>query len=89
MGHMICTRVFPNSYSKKKISKECDQHAIYEGDYHHELVPPIRFIDRVFKTMDEAAEWVQKNDNGWYDSIAVRFKEGRKINWFVKYEFHV
>ena len=89
MGHMICTRVFPNNYSKKKIAKECDLHATYEGDYHHGLQPPIRFNDLVLKNEEEAERWVREHDSGWYDNLAVRFKEGRKINWYVKYEFHV
>jgi hypothetical protein len=27
-------------------------------------------------------------DKGWYDDHAVRFRDGRKIFWLVKVEYH-
>jgi hypothetical protein len=27
-------------------------------------------------------------DKGWYDDHAVRFRDGRKIYWLVKIEWH-
>jgi hypothetical protein len=42
----------------------------------------------VYKNRDEALEAITKMDKGWYDDHAVRYREGRKIYWLVKYEYH-
>ena len=36
-------------------------------------------------TEDDA---IEKMDNGWYDDHAVRYRDGRKIYWLVKVEWH-
>ena len=42
----------------------------------------------VYKNYDEAMAAIQKLDKGWYDDHAVRYREGRRINWLVKVEWH-
>lgn len=42
----------------------------------------------VYKNHDEAMAAIQKLDKGWYDDHAVRYREGRRINWLVKVEWH-
>ena len=86
--HQIEMRTYPCRTSTKKINKECTLHAKYEGDSHSGLYTPIRFIDKVLKNYDEACKYIEEHDGGWYDSLAIKYKEGRKIYWLVKYEFH-
>lgn len=40
------------------------------------------------KNLEEAEQKIREWDNGWYSDHAVRFKNGRKINWLIKYEYH-
>lgn len=87
--HEIHYRTFPVKKTLGAIQKECDKDAVIYGDYHHKLDPPIRFKDKVCKTHEEAYNWIEQNDSGWYDSLAIKYKEGRKIFWLVKYEYHV
>lgn len=87
--HQIMVMVYPSKKTKGAILKECNKIAEREGDYHHRLDGGIRFNDTVLKNEEEAGKWIEDHDRGWYDNLAVRFKEGRKINWLVKFEFHV
>lgn len=48
----------------------------------------IRFFDRVFKTYKDEVEWIDANDGGWYDSIAVKYMENGRKYWLVKIEYH-
>ena len=43
----------------------------------------------VYKTREEAAAAIEKLDRGWYDDHAVRYRDGRKIFWLVKVEYHI
>jgi hypothetical protein len=42
----------------------------------------------VYKNRDEAKKAIEQLDKGWYDDHAVRYRDGRKIYWLVKYEYH-
>jgi hypothetical protein len=42
----------------------------------------------VYKNRDEAKKAIEKLDKGWYDDHAVRYRDGRKIYWLVKVEWH-
>lgn len=86
--HQIEMWVFPSKKSPKAIQKEADKYCKEYGDYHHGC-DPIRFCTDVMKDRLEAEEWIDRHDRGFYDCLAVRFKDGRKINWLVKFEFHV
>lgn len=44
--------------------------------------------DIICKSREEAEETIKKLDNGWYDDHAVRYKDGRKLYWLIKYEYH-
>lgn len=37
---------------------------------------------------EEAREFIREHDTGWYSDHAVRFKDGRKYTWLIKYEWH-
>lgn len=42
----------------------------------------------ICKDRDEAEEMIKKWDRGWYSDHAVRYKDGRKLTWLIKYEYH-
>ena len=86
--HAIETWTFTAKDSKKKIEKICNQRAKEDGDYGHGLDGGIRFNDTVLPDRETAEKWIRSHDRGWYDNLAIRFKEGRKINWLVKFEYH-
>lgn len=87
MGHCICTAEYPIKVSKRQIERDCSRVAEYEGDYEQKVT--VRWIDTLtFKNRDEAKKYIDTHDRGWYDNLAVRFKDGRKVLWLVKYEFH-
>ena len=44
--------------------------------------------DPVYSNREEATEAIRKFDRGWYSDHAVRYRQGRKIFWLVKVEWH-
>ena len=53
----------------------------YHGDLKFHKEP-------VYKNEEEAMAAIKKLDKGWYDDHAVRYRDGRKIYWLVKVEWH-
>lgn len=89
MSHAIRYLDYHCSTSEKTILKEINQFAYdpqatsgYHGDLKFHKEP-------VYKNRDEAKAAITKMDRGWYDDHAVRYKDGRKIFWLVKIEYHI
>ena len=94
MGHQIDYVEFGCRTQPKTIQKECDRIAKYRSDCGSTLYKPIRFFgNKVFKNYEEAEAWIDQNDAGWYDNLAVKFKfktkTSAKTKWLVKIEYHV
>lgn len=87
--HEIRQIPFSTRKAKTTIQKECDAIAKRDGEYHHALDRNIRFYDIVCKDYEEAYKFLEAHDRGWYDALAVKFKEGRSIKWLVQFEYHV
>ena len=85
--HEIRYLDFLGSKSESAIVKECGRIADTNGDYKGQI-RGIRFKDAVLKDRSEAEQWIVRNDNGWYDNLAVRYKDGKKYMWLVKIEYH-
>lgn len=85
--HEIRFLDFPVKKSTIAIQKACQKIADAEGDYKGQC-DRIRFRDFVEKSREAAESWIASNDAGWYDNLAVKYKDGRKINWLVKIEYH-
>ena len=88
MGHAIQYRDYHCSVSENAILKEINSFAYdpqetsgYHGNLKFHKEP-------VYKSREEAADAIVKMDNGWYDDHAVRYRDGRKIYWLVKVEWH-
>ena len=78
---------FSTRKSEKTIIKECARNADKEGDYKGQI-RSIRFTDRIIKGYENALKWLESNDRGWYDNLAVKYIEDGKKRWLVKIEFH-
>ena len=78
------------SVSKKAVQRSLDNYVAREdeGEGATGLLSPIRWINRLFKNREEAYEFIKSHDRGWYDSLAVQYKEGRRKMWLVKIEYH-
>ena len=88
MSHAIRYLTYHCSISQNQILKDINSFAYdpqESGGYHGNL----KFqADPVYKNEDEARAAIEKLDKGWYDDWAVRFRQGRKIFWLVKVEWH-
>lgn len=88
MSHAIRYLDYHCSVSERAIMKDIERFAYdpqessgYHGDLTFHKEP-------VYKNRDEALEAIVKLDRGWYNDHAVRYREGRKIYWLVKVEWH-
>ena len=81
---------YPCRASKTKVQKELDRFVAHEDEHEGAigLPNPIRWIDYLCKNLEEAEGYIKSHDSGWYDSLAVKYKLGRKIMWLVKIEYH-
>ena len=75
--HNINHVVYSINISKEVITKEIDNHVKQETwqEGGHGLIKPIRFIDKVMSDYDTAEQFLRENDDGWYDQLAVKFKD--------------
>lgn len=87
MGHAISKMNFPATKSKREILSICAEIANENGDYEDQITG-IRFNDTVLKNFDEAMKWIDRNDSGWYDQLAVKYKGEKETMWLVKIEYH-
>lgn len=90
MAHNIRFFDYHCSRSQRQVQKSLDNYVACE-DYEEGatgLPQPIRWIDHLCKNRDEATEYIASHDRGWYDCLAVKYKESRKIYWLVKIEYH-
>ena len=88
MSHAIRHLDYHCSTSEKAILEEINSFAYdsqetmgYHGDLTFHREP-------VYKNRDEALKAIEKLDKGWYNDHAVRYRDGRKIYWLVKVEWH-
>lgn len=88
MSHAIHYLDYHCSTSEKAILKDLNRFA-YDPQETNGYHGNLKFHkEPVYKTRDEAIVAIQKMDKGWYDDHAVRYREGRKIFWLVKVEYH-
>ena len=78
MGHETKHFTFDENVDKRKVQDRCDAYAAREGGSSG-LPSPIRWIDRVFANYDEADAYIKSHDDGWYDQLAVKYREYERI----------
>ena len=88
MRHAIRHLDYHCSTSEKAILKEIISFAYdpqetmgYHGDLTFHREP-------VYKNRDHALKAIEKLEKCWYNDHAVRYRDGRKIYWLVKVEWH-
>lgn len=88
MSHAIQYLDYHYSKSEHAILKDINSFAYdpqassgYHGDLTFHKEP-------VYKNREEARAAIEKMDRGWYNDHAVRYRDGRKIFWLVKVEWH-
>ena len=88
MSHCVGYLNYHCSTSEKAILKDIGRFAYdpqetcgYHGNMTFHKEP-------VYKNREEAEKAIDKMDRGWYDDHAVRYRDGRKIYWLVKVEWH-
>ena len=88
MSHAIRYLEYHCSTSERSILNDISRFA-YDPEetsgYHGDLT---FHKDPVYKNREEAEAAIKKFDRGWYSDHAVRFRDGRKIYWLVKVEWH-
>lgn len=86
--HEIRHLTFSSRTTPKGITDRCNRIARECSDSGGDLYNGIRFNDKVLANYETARQWINENDNGWYNNLAVKYKDGRKTNWLVKIEYH-
>ena len=65
---------YKEDVNKKSIQADLNnyvEHATWQEGGHG--IEPIRWNDFVCKNKEEAKEWIEKHDSGWYDQLAVKY----------------
>lgn len=81
MGHIIQHFTFPVKTKRQEIIAECAEYANRNGDYPNQIEGAgIRFKDNtVYSCYEDAEKAIQEMDSGWYDNIAVKYKDVHSI----------
>ena len=88
MSHQIQYIDYPCRTSEHAIQKDLNRFAYdpqESSGYHGNLT---FHKEPVYKNRAEALAAIENMDRGWYDDHAVRYRDGRIINWLVKCEWH-
>lgn len=88
MSHVIEYIDYHCSVSEKKILKDLNEFA-YDPEESSGYHGGLKFQkEPIYKNREKALEAIKKLDKGWYDDWAVRYRNGRKVYWLVKCEYH-
>lgn len=88
MSHAIDYIDYHCSTSENAILKDLNRFAYdpqESSGYHGHLT---FHKEPIYSNRAAALAAIEKMDRGWYDDHAVRYKDGRKIYWLVKVEWH-
>lgn len=76
MGHNIEHYDYAEKADKQKIQKDLStyvSHCTWQEGGHG--IPQIRWNEFICESYDEAKDWIEAHDKGWYDCLAVKYKE--------------
>lgn len=88
MGHNIHHSTYPENVNKKAVQAEWDEYAMHE-DWQEGcsgLNADIRWIDYICQSYEEAEEYIEQHDKGWYDQLAVKYKDFPELTKSKTYE---
>ena len=75
MSHNIKHFTYAEKENKNRIQKDLDtyvSHETWQEGGHG--TGGIRWLDAVCKSREEAEQYIEKHDRGWYDCLAVRYE---------------
>lgn len=79
MGHETRYLEYDENTSKRTIENEANNIAVEDGDYHTGLNATIRWLDAICEDRERAYEYIESHDKGWYDQLAVKYREYEPI----------
>ena len=87
MGHCINHVTCANKDIKAALKRylSCAYDPEESSGYHGNMTV---HKDIICKNREEAERMIERLDTGWYSDHAVRYKDGRKLTWLIKYEYH-
>lgn len=72
MGHEIVHLRFDENTKRNRILEECNEYSRRSG----ESISQIRFLEApILDSYEQAEEYLRSQDSGWYDCLAVRYRE--------------
>lgn len=77
MGHNIIHEVYPENVDRNKVQRDWDNYVAHadRGEGCGGLSKKIRWLEgHVCDSREEAEKYIQREDRGWYDQLAVRFR---------------
>lgn len=81
MGHVIEHRSYPENVDRAKVEAEWNYYVSMEcwQEGSSGLANPIRWLgerpEHICDSYEEAEEYLSKHDKGWYDQLAVRYRD--------------
>lgn len=82
MGHSVHHATYDEKVNKTKVQNYWDEYAAHE-DWQEGcsgLSQNIRWIDYICDDREAAEEYIKKHDRGWYDQLAVKFRDTSSIS---------
>ena len=86
MAHNIRYFTYTDKVDRKKVEAELNAFVAHEDRYEgcSGLPHPIRWLDTVCDSQDEAEEYIEKMDRRNYDCLAVKFRDTPREFWKSK-----
>lgn len=85
--HNIQHYIYQENVDKKKVFAELQNYVEHECWQEGGSLDHIRWETYpVLESQEEAEKWIEKNDRGWYDNLAVRFKRPVRTNMPTKFD---
>lgn len=78
MGHETRYTSYDENVNRRAVYAQWSEHAMHDGwqEGCHGLNHDIRWIEGpILNSYDEAYEYIKEHDSGWYDQLAVRYRE--------------
>ena len=81
MGHNIQHYDYPENVDQKKVFRDLANYVQHEAWQEGGHLNEIRWLDaKPLPSRDDAEEFLNKHDKGWYDCLAVRYLEADRHN---------
>lgn len=76
MSHNIKYADYPENCNKAKVEKDWNTYVAHEDwqEGASGLPSPIRWIDQVCDSYEDAHRYIEEHDKGWYDQLAVKYR---------------